>query len=336
MRAVILGAGAVGQWLGALLARSGADTVLVARPARVPDLQRGVRLPDGAVPIPVVSDLAEVAPGCDWLVLAVKAFDAGEAARQAAALQPRRVLAVQNGVGSDEAVAAVFGAERVFVGSLTRAVGLEPSGELRPASRGGLAVAPMHPGGVAGDLLERLAAQPFEDWRAVKWSKLLLNLAANATCAILDELPPHVLGTYRLFALEMHALREALRAMRSLGLPVVDLPEYPVRAFARAVRSLPTAASFWFLGPRMARGRGEKPPSLLLDLRAGRPLTEVGFLNGAVARVRPSPVNAGLARIVEGLARGALSRDRFRRSPEALLAELRRGARGPVVEGPGR
>lgn len=340
MKVLVFGAGALGQWLGALLARSGADTTLVVRPRSLEALRLGgIRLDPAEAPafLRVVARLEDLPPEartCDWLVLAVKAFDVegALAGLQAGAVLPDRVLAIQNGLGTDGAVARAFGASRTFVGSVTRAVGVVAPGLLQPAAKGGLAVAPLAPGASAGDLLDRLAAQGLPvalepDAAAVKWSKLLLNMVANASCAILDMLPGPVLGSLPLYALEIRAMREALRVMRRLGLPVRDLPGYPVRLLARTARSLPTWASFPVLGQRMAAGRGQKPPSLLLDLRAGRSRTEVEWMNGAVAESAgrlglPAPLNRGLTSILREVASGRVPAEAFRNRPQALLQAL--------------
>ena len=77
MRIVIVGAGAIGGYLGARLARAGADVVLVARGPHLRAMQeRGleVRSPDGDFTVrpTVAGDLATVGPA-DVVVLGVKA-----------------------------------------------------------------------------------------------------------------------------------------------------------------------------------------------------------------------------------------------------------------------
>ncbi len=59
----------------------------------------------------------------------------------------------------------------------------------RARYRTGIApLVPQSPAGLAGDALEDagIRADRFDDHRRLKWSKLLLNLPANAPCAILD------------------------------------------------------------------------------------------------------------------------------------------------------
>lgn len=339
-RVLVLGAGAIGQWLGGLLACSGAETLLLARPPHLEVLSsRGLQVEGspGGFPVRAVASLEDLTPDerrCDWLVLAVKTFavEAALAEARQAGLNPTRVLAIQNGLGTDDQVAACFGKARTFVGSVTRAVACPAPGVVRPASRGGLALAPMARGEHPGDLPARLAAHRvpvalLADAAAMKWSKLLLNMVANASCAILDLSCRQLLVDRDLFRVELQALREALQVMERRGLVVVDLPGYPVRLLARAVRWLPEALAFHLLGPSMASGRGDKPPSLLLDLRAGRAMTEVAWMNGAIALEATrleldAPVNRFLAQTLTALARGDLAQGTFRHDPGSFLERL--------------
>ncbi len=336
----------------------GADTVLVARPPHLEALRTvGLRLASSqqGIPVRALAHLEDLPPderSVDWLILAVKTFDvqAALAELEQARIQAGRVLAIQNGVGTDDLVSGAFGAQRTFAAAVTRAVAFEAPGCLAPARRGGLAVAPLQTDATPGDLLTLLQARgvpaaQVADARSLRWSKLLLNLVANASCAILDTLPASVLGQGDLYRLEIRALREALRVMRCQGVPVIDLPGYPVRVLARAARNLPTWFSYPWLGPLMAAGRGQKPPSLLLDLRAGRSRTEVPWMNGAVAREAAlvgisAPVNRCLARVLGGLTSGEISLETFRHRPLALLHELALespelgGSGAGTVEGP--
>jgi len=68
------------------------------------------------------------------------------------------------------------------------------------------------------------------DYRSLKWSKLALNIVANASCAILDMLPDRMVRHEDVFALEIRALREVRATMKALGIAVSELPPQTVEA----------------------------------------------------------------------------------------------------------
>jgi 2-dehydropantoate 2-reductase len=114
--------------------------------------------------------------------------------------------------------------------------------------------------------------------------------------------------------------------MKAKGYRVVDLPGTPVRALALATR-LPRFVAQPALTRALGAGRGDKMPSFHIDLHGGRGRTEVGFLNGAVARAGaeagvPTPVNALLTDTLEALSAGDLPLNTYRHDPDALLARL--------------
>src|SRR5262249_32475507 len=155
-------------------------------------------------------------------------------------------------------------------------------------SGGGVALGPVGPRAPAARIaaLFRASALPVRVYpgaSAMKWSKLLLNLLANASSAILDSPPAAVAGDPRLFAIERAAFREAVGVMQALRLRPVPLPGYPVPMLVR-VMAAPPAIGRAVLRRALARGRGDKMPSLWRDLENGRRENEVTVLNGAVAR----------------------------------------------------
>jgi 2-dehydropantoate 2-reductase len=162
----------------------------------------------------------------------------------------------------------------------------------------------------------------------MKWSKLLTNLLANATSAILDLPPAEIYSHPGLYALEVRQIREALAVMRQVGASVVDLPGTPVRALAALMRSFPA----WIGRPLavrfLGRGRGNKMPSFHIDLYNGHLRSEVAYLNGAVVRFGErlgvkTPVNRLLTETLTQLAALEIPLDTFRRNPEKLLALLK-------------
>jgi 2-dehydropantoate 2-reductase len=260
----------------------------------------------------------------------VKAYDTAEAATQVEPLARRGIpiLVLQNGVGGEEAVALSEAAVLSSVITLSVEV-LEPGLVRLATTRGGIGLAPTAPGQSVAELDEVFGEAGFRtcvyrDYQAMKWSKLLLNIIANASPAILDMLPDEVLANGRLFALEQAAFREAVAVMRALGLRPVRLSGYPVPLFAWAICSLPA----WLLRPIFRRvvvpGRGGKMPSLHMDLSRGKGKSEVEYLNGAVVRYAQelgldAPVNRTLHAVLMGIVKGEIPWEEHRGQPQRLL-----------------
>ena len=313
MKVYVVGKGAVGTYLGELLRGSGNDVVYAPR------------------------DLDAVEPvDADLALVAVKSYDtpAAIATLRRALKNPAAttVVTVQNGVGNEELLAEAFGADNVVAAALTVPVDTDASGQGVAAKGGGIAFAPVGSSSAHNWLLAAfgttgLPTTAVADYRSLKWSKLVLNVVANASCAILDVLPERLVREDAVFALEIRAIREVRATMKALGIAAIDLPRYPVRALL-GVASLPTPVARAVLASRIAGARGEKPPSLLVDLRSAKHRTEVEVLNGAVARAAreagvPAPVNAAYARILSDVAHMPQLWAKYRERPSALVNEVR-------------
>ena len=81
----------------------------------------------------------------------------------------------------------------------------------------------------------------FADYRSLKWSKLLMNLLANAQCAILDWTPAQVMADPIASRLEALAWQEAFAVMAALGIRPVAMAGYPLPLLAPLVRRLPAS-----------------------------------------------------------------------------------------------
>jgi 2-dehydropantoate 2-reductase len=345
MHVLCYGAGAVGSLIGGRLSRSGAAQVtLLARRAHVAAVRTwGLHLetPEGVMRckrLDSITSLEDLHGTPDVVVLTLKAYQTADALTALAPLLQHgaRVVTLQNGLGNEEAIAAAVGAARAVSGAVTLSVSLLRPGVVRQnTADGGIALAPVGDGAAledfAGALLQAgFRVQTFPGYRAMKWSKLLLNILGNATSAVLDVAPSEIARDPRLFAIERDAFREAVRVMRGLGLQPVALPGYPVPLLVR-VMDTPAWIARRIVGPKLGGGRGAKMPSLWEDLDRGRERSEVEVLNGAVARQgaflgTPTPINALLTEVLMALAAGRRDREEFRRKPEALVALLRASA----------
>ncbi len=362
MHILCYGAGAVGSLIGGRLAESGAASVtLLARRDHVAAIRTwGLALegPSGRTVCKgadAITSLDDLAAPPDLVILTVKAYQTPEALSDLHDILRRGIpiLTLQNGVGNEELIASAAPEARVIGGAFTISVSVVRPGVVRQQTGGGgIAVAACAYGvantrvsqdvragstaasGTSGapgvaDLVTifqqaGFRAEAYQDYRAVKWSKLLLNIIANASPAILDLPPAAIVRDSRLFHLESEAFREAARVVRALGLRATALPGYPVPLLER-VMAAPEWVSRPVLGRHIGGGRGEKMPSLWEDLEKSRARSEVEVLNGAVAREGarlgvPTPVNMLLTGVLLSLASGARDRQTFRRNPEALIA----------------
>jgi len=342
MRVVVVGAGAIGCLVGGRLATAGHQVTLVARPRVVNAISgSGLRINvagratfvSNIAAVPSISEaFLEFGP-FDLALFTMKSYDTATAIQQ---LQVVRgglppTLSLQNGVGNEEQLIEALGAERVLAGVITTPASMPVPGVVR-ASEGGIGLAAVSRHRTVDPIARAFRQAGFEtwvysDWRALKWSKLLLNLIGNATCAILDWPPERVFADPRLFDVEWRAWQEALTVMRALGMRPVALPGYPLPWLVRFARWLPRELLQRILRHTVAKGRGGKMPSLHIDLERGRPQSEVTVLNGAVARVGqelglPVPVNAALTQVLLGIASGEFDREAFRHRPEHLLAAI--------------
>jgi 2-dehydropantoate 2-reductase len=365
MRILVFGAGAIGSLLGHRLFSAGHDVTLIGRGHYVRDVQEhGLLLEERSAPSrdnrkdpalrtfvgtdsaglgqvvhPAAAECIEDIPvdrrSWNLVLLTVKAYDTVAAAQALSSHLPADVplLIVQNGVGGEELAREVLSQTEIISGVLTMSVStLSPRHIRLETSRGGLSLAPMREGQQVqrwADLFAtaRMRMAIFHDYRALKWSKLLLNIQANAIPAILDMTPGDVFAHAGLFALERRAFLEAWEVMRGLHLRPIRFPGYPVPLLVWAMRTLPAPLLCVVLGRMVASGRGEKPPSLQMDLASGRQRSEVLYLNGAVVthgdRLGLSvPVNRVLMHTLVGMVNGTIPWGAFRGQPQRLLAAV--------------
>jgi 2-dehydropantoate 2-reductase len=288
-----------------------------------------------------VENIAEIPPAerqCDLAVLTVKVYDTAESVQALASGLSQRppLLILQNGVGGEELARQSWGDGEIVSGVITLPVSvLAPAYFRLEMTRGGMGLAPTQPGQCVDKWAECLVAAGFRvvthsDYRAMKWSKLLLNIQANAIPAILDMRPGTVFSDPTLFALERSAFLEALAVMRAQHLRSVGFPNYPVSLLAWAWRTLPDPLLRPALKRLVATGRGDKPPSLQIGLAGGQQRSEVLYLNGAVVAEAlrlglHAPVNQVILDTLMGIATGEIPWDDFRHQPQKLVAAVRAG-----------
>src|SRR6266540_5996298 len=350
LKVLVFGAGAIGTYCGGSLALAGHQAVFVEKPAVVDELhERGLRLdltldkrrqtkdasrvdPSSFVIASTLEDALRYGP-FDVALFALKSYDteaALEGMKPFADKMPP-ILCLSNGVSNEPAIARALGSDKVIYGTVTSAIGRRGAGDIVLERLRGMGVAKGHPlSEKLNNAFEKayLNSQLFENAASMKWSKMLTNLLANPTSAILDMTAAEVFANKALYKIEIEMLRECLAVMKAQGIEVVDLPGTPVRALAYAT-TLPLWLSKPFLSRAAGAGRGAKMPSFHIDLHTGRGKSEVQYLHGAVVRAGekcnvPTPMNQVLTEKLMALTRKEIPLEEFSHKPRILLEKINR------------
>jgi 2-dehydropantoate 2-reductase len=297
MRVLVAGAGGVGGYFGARLARAGLAVTFLARGAHLAAIQRdGLRVRsavdgDWTVKAPAVADVAGQPPA-DVVLFCVKSFDTETAA---AALRPvvgpgTAVISLQNGVDNEDTVERVLGGGCAVGGVAYVFAGIEAPGVVVHRLYGRVVLGELD--GRPSARLERLreafaaAGVPAEvtgDIRRVLWQKYLL-ISAQAGMTALARAPigairavPETWQMYRAIVQELAVLA------RASG---VALGEDAVEAVVKAAEALaPTA--FSSLHDDLVQGRRLELEALhghavRLGLRLGVPTPMVSAVYAAL------------------------------------------------------
>ncbi|WAB83229.1 2-dehydropantoate 2-reductase [Microcella daejeonensis] len=330
----VLGAGAVGGALAALLDRAGHEVLVTARGEHADALRaHGLLLTGGwgesVHPLAVVDRLPA---DLDLVVLATKAHDSVAALEAARACDGVPVVVVQNGLGGADAVRDALPHSPVAIGLALFAASLVGPGRIAITGPAGLTL-----GGdaaalaVALPLLTEALPAPVgtaSNVLGAQWTKLLVN-QVNALPAITGLSVQQVVAHDALRRLLVASMRETAAVGRALGVAWATIgPIGPAAVDALlAEHAAPGGSLPGEDVPRaLAAGMGDEPnpASTLQSIRRGR-TTEIDALNGAVVAAGgragiATPVNAALVALVHGVERsGAFL------APEAVVAAVERG-----------
>jgi len=295
MKVAVMGAGAVGCYYGAMLARAGHEVVLIGRPSHVEAVRaRGLRLEarsfDVQVPLGASTDPAAVR-GADLVLFCVKSTDTEAAAAQIGPhLAPGAlVLTLQNGVDNDERVRAVLPANDVAAAVVYVATEMAGPGHVKHHGRGELVIAPSRRSEEVARHLEAagVPTQISDNVRGSLWAKLVLNCAYNALSAVAQLPYGELVKGQGVAEVIRDVVAECLAVAKAEGIAVVGDTGAAVEAIAR---TMPSQYS-----------------STAQDLARGKP-SEIDHLNGLIVRRGealgvPTPANRVLwvlVKLLEG------------------------------------
>lgn len=301
MRVGVMGAGAVGSFFGARLARAGVPVTLVGRAAHVDAIAGGGLAFTSAgtmARVPLTASTAiEALRDVEVVLVCVKSVDTDMVAEALGRVAAPHALLVslQNGVDNAWRIAA-RAPQPVVPAAVYVSAEMTGPGQLRHNGGGSLVLgrplgqpAPSAQPDAAFDALVAQFARAgvpcrvSEDIRVDLWTKLTTNCAYNALSALAQL-------RYR-FLVADDGARDVMRMVTEENAAVAQADGVPVTAEAlgdavrRIVEVMPDALS-----------------STAQDLRLGRP-TEIGDLNGFVVRRGhalgvPTPVNLTLQALV--------------------------------------
>lgn len=283
MKIVIVGPGAMGSLLAALLSKTTRQAVkdeiwlLDYKKERAKEiLKSGINV-DGLLGtwqgnVKVTAEINEIGPA-DLFIICVKSYNTRQAISEIKPLLKGDsvVLTLQNGLGNIEIISETVGAERVVAGVTNLGATLVKPGVIRYAGKGETAI-----GRIDGKMTFQMRSirdtfnkagidtKISRDIKSLIWSKLIINSGINPLTAILR------LNNGRLTEFEgarrimREAVTEAVRVAKRKRIKLTfDDPLAKVEAVAEAT--------------------GENVSSMLQDiLRKKR--TEIDFINGVIVR----------------------------------------------------
>lgn len=294
---LMVGAGSVGGFFGAHLAKAKADYSLsfLLRPKTLAAVQaRGltIRSATGTFTVhPQASSDPRALPSPDLVILSVKAYDLDEVMAQLAPVLTDRtvVLTLQNGVDTEDRLLARLKRDAVVGGVAYIYSKIVEPGVIEHYKKGAVAI-----GELNGVETPRLLAirdifaaagipcQLTKDVRRTKWEKMCWNCVFNPLTVLIDDKVAKAIDQPELLRVVHRIVNEivAVAAASGVTLPA-DMADRVVK-WTQEIRDIHT--------------------SMYDDWKAGRP-TEIDYLNGMMSAMGaslgvPTPVNDTMTALI--------------------------------------
>ena len=295
----VVGAGAVGSFFGAMLARAGHPVTLIARAPHVQAIgAQGLQLHRAGkvetVTVAATTELAAVADA-DLVLVCVKSPDTDDIARRLAPLlrADALVLSLQNGVDNAQALARHV-SQTIVPAVVYVATAMPRPGVVEHFGRGDLVIGALDPARPpADDGLQAVvdlfvaAGVPVAispDVLGELWRKLMVNCAYNAISALVQQPYGRMAAMPAIRDLQAAIVREVVAVAQADGR---DMPlDEAMQAMTHIATAMPGQLS-----------------STAQDLARGKP-TEIDHLNGFIVRRGaelgvPTPANQALYALVK-------------------------------------
>lgn len=279
-RIAVVGAGALGLYYGARLAKAGHDVHFLARTGRAAIMARGIRVKSPTdrfhlKKVPVYGAPEEIGP-CDLVIVAIKATANDALPRLLPPLLGPQtlVLTVQNGLGVEEPVADIAGQDRVIGAICYIACERTGAGSVDCRFPGVMTIGKF--GKPAGERTHAVAAllsragvkcEAQDNLEEMRWRKLVWNVPFNGLSIVAGGVTTDVLmGDEGLRTLARRLMEEVVEAAAKFG---HEIPR-----------------SFVDLQFERTAKMGRYQPSSLIDFKAGRELELEEIWGEAVRRAK--------------------------------------------------
>jgi len=307
----IIGAGAIGGTLGALLVREQHDVTLIAHADHLKAISANGLSVNGALGTftthPRVAERLDFRP--DYVFLTVKTQDVLPALQASQAfLDGVPVVTFQNGMRSDELVATLIPKNQIISAVVNIGASYLTPGTVTINYPGSLIIG--RPFGELDPEVHKLASllnavvptRASANIKGAHCLKLLVNLN-NALPAITNLSMSQVYADPYLRQLGVRVMREGMKVVKRANIRMESLPDVSV-ALVRIMAILPNQLAASITAGRLRRIQSEWPliGSTLQSLRRGRP-TEIDYLNGEITRLGQqqniaTPLNTAIVEIV--------------------------------------
>jgi 2-dehydropantoate 2-reductase len=293
---MVVGAGSVGGYFGAQLAKSNPNISFLLRPHTLKAVkQRGltVRSAKGTFTVhpPAASDPRDLATP-DLVILGVKAYDLDEVMGQLEQVltDGTVILTLQNGIDTEDRIVARLGRDCVVAGVAFIYSKIVEPGVINHYKRGAVAVGELM--GHRSDRLQRIvelfkqagvSCQISDDIRKAKWEKMCWNCVFNPITVLIDDKVAKALDHPEMMAVIRQIVGEVAAVSAALKVPLAPDMADKVVKWTQEIRDIHT--------------------SMYDDWKAKRP-TEIDHLNGYIVRIGrklgiPTPVNEALTAMIK-------------------------------------
>ena len=295
---MMVGAGSVGGYFGAHLAKHSPNVSFLLRPktlSAVQELGLRVRSASGIITVhPRAASDARQLPSPDLIILAVKAYDLDEVILQIEPVMTDRtvILTLQNGIDTEDRIIARFKRDCVVGGVAFIYSKIAAPGLIDHYKKGTVAI-----GELMGHESERvllirdlfanagIPCQLSKDIRRSKWEKMCWNCVFNPLTVLIDDKVARALEHPEMLQVIRQIVGEITAVSAALKVPLPsDMPDRVVK-WTQEIRDIHT--------------------SMYDDWKAGRQ-TEIRNLNGYIvdqgrALSIPTPVNEALTAMIKTL-----------------------------------